>query len=135
MTRYQMLRQAVANLAAPPELQADYLDRLFVQCTGGGSAAAYGNDELALELDDIFIATDHMIEFDEITADEVAAVKSLNDHFAAFWQPGDATFWTREALFNDTRWQEVRTFATRVLKRLPDELRESDYTRGLARDE
>lgn len=39
-----MLREAVANLAAPPTLQVAYLDRIFVQCTGGGSAAAYGNE-------------------------------------------------------------------------------------------
>lgn len=41
MTRYQTLRDSVAILAATPEQQAEYLDQLFVLCTGGGSAAAY----------------------------------------------------------------------------------------------
>lgn len=134
-TRYQMLRGAVVNLAAPADAQAAYLDRIFVQCTGGGSAAAYGNDELALELDDIFMANGHMMEFGEITPDEVAAIQFLNDLVADYWQGDDTSFWSREALFVDPRWIEVRTEATRVLRQLPDELRESDYTRGLASDE
>lgn len=132
MTRYQMLRDAVANLAAPPDRQVEYLDRIFVQCTGGGSAVAYGNDELALELADGFVATGHVLEFGEITRDEVAAVKPLNDIFDAYWKPENPIFWAREALFNDPRWQEVRGLAARVLSQLPNELRESDWTRSIA---
>jgi hypothetical protein len=124
----------IANLAAGPEEQADYLDRIFVHCTGGGSAAAYGNDELALELDDILLATDHMIEFGELSADELATIRELSEHFDAFWKPKDPSFWTREALFDDRRWQGVRDLAARVLRRLPDEARDSDYTRGLSSD-
>ena len=131
MTRYQMLREAVAILAAPPNEQVDHLDRIFIECTGGGCAAAYGNDELALGLDDILLATNHMIEFGEISANEVAAIKPLADHFLAYWQPEDATFWHRAALFDDPRWQDVRAFARTVLNRLPDEKRESEYTRSL----
>ena len=131
MTRYQMLREAVAILAAPSKEQVDYLDRIFIKCTGGGSAAAYGNDELALGLDDTFIATDHMMGFGEISANEVSAIKPLNDHFLAYWQPEDATFWNREALFDDPRWQDVRALARAVLNQLPDEKRESEYTRSL----
>jgi hypothetical protein len=131
MTRYQMLREAIAILAAPANEQVAYLDRIFIECTGGGSAAAYGNDELALGLDDTFLATNHMMEFGEISADEVAAIKPLNDHFTSYWQPEDTTFWQREALFDDPRWQDVRALARTVLNQLPDESRESEYTRSL----
>lgn len=42
-----------------------------MNCTGGGSAAGYGNDELALQLNYKFLATGHMMEFGEINALEV----------------------------------------------------------------
>lgn len=129
-----MLREAVANLAAPPALQVDYLDRTFALCTGGGSAAAYGNEELLLEFDDSFISTNDMMNCGEITAKEVAAIGQLNDYINAIWQAEDEIFLDREALFDDPRWEEVRAIATRVLADLPDEPRESDYTRELARD-
>jgi len=131
MTRYQRLRNAVAILAAPPEQQAEYLDQLFVPCTGGGSAEAYGNDELVLGLDDIFAARGHMMDFGELKASEIAVIEPLNDLFLAYSQPVDVAFWKREALFDDARWQTVRDIATNVLSQLPNEARESDYTRGL----
>jgi hypothetical protein len=118
-------------LAAPPDEQAEYLDRIFIRCTGGGSAAAYGNEELALQLDDSLSPTAHMIEFGEITANEAAAIKLLNDHFLAYWQPDDPIFWGRDALFHDPRWQEVRAMAAHILNKLPDEMRESAFTRSV----
>ncbi len=45
-TRYTLLREAVANLAAPADAQVAYLDRSFSGLTGGQSAEVYGNDEL-----------------------------------------------------------------------------------------
>ncbi|MDB5673329.1 MAG: hypothetical protein JWM65_311 [Sphingomonas bacterium] len=129
-----MLREAVANLAAPPTLQVAYLDRIFVQCTGGGSAAAYGNEELLLELDDSFTCTNHMMECGEITANEVASVGRLNDYINAIWQAEDEIFLERESLFHDPRWEGIRTIATEALADLPDEIRESDYMRELARE-
>ena len=132
MTRYQMLREAVANLAAPAEEQVAYLDRIFVPLTGGGSAAGYGNDELALELEDIAPATADMMDFGEITAEEVEAVKAIDLLIAQYQQEHDPVFWRREALFDDPRWQNVREVAAQALAQLPDEARESDYTRELA---
>jgi len=129
-TRYQMLRETVSNLAAPADVQAAYLDRIFVQCTSGGSAEGYGNDELGLELDDIFMAHRHMMEFGEINEAEVAAVKTLHDFVNSHWGD-DNSFWDRKTLFVDPRWREVRAMAAEVLDQLPDELRESDYTREL----
>lgn len=125
-----MLREAVSNLAAPADVQVAYLDRIFVQCTGGGSAEGYGNDELGLELDDSFMAHRHMLEFGEINDAEVAAVKALYDFVNSHWGD-DSSFWDRKVLFVDPRWREVRAMAAHALNQLPDELRESDYTREL----
>lgn len=128
-----MLREAVAMLAAPPNEQVDYLDFIFASCTGGGSAAGYGNYELAYDLEDAFLATDDMLSFGEVSANEIAATKSLNDHLLRYWEIEDATFWRRGSLFDDARWREIRALAKIVLHQLPNEKRESEYTRSVKR--
>jgi hypothetical protein len=133
-TRYQQLRAAVANLAASADLQVAYLDKLFVLCTGGGSAAGYGNIELVEEFYDILLARNHMVEYDEIKPPEVAATAQLDEFLSLICAEQDDTLWAREALFIDDRWKKIRSRAAEVLKKLPDEARESDYTRGLVGD-
>lgn len=126
-TRYQMLRQAIASLAAPAEQQAAYLDRLHGPLTGGGSAAGYGNDELALEFDDFHCAVGHMLEYGEIRQTEIDAAKPLDELLLRRSGRRNADFWTREALFTDPRWDEVRDCARRVLAAFPDEERSSGW--------
>ena len=133
-TRYQRLRTAVANLAAPADFQVAYLDNIFVRCTGGGSAAGYGNVELVEEFYDIFLARNHMLEYDEIKQAEVAATVQLDGFLSLICAEQDGKLWAREALFIDERWKQIRSHAAKVLKELPDEPRESDYTRGLIGD-
>jgi hypothetical protein len=118
-TRYQRLRQTVANLAAPAEEQVRYLDLIFVPITGGGSAEGYGNDELALEFDDQFGCADHMIELGELTEDQKEALGPLDALLDRWSGRHNADFWRREALFGDPRWEEVRACAERALASLP----------------
>ena len=122
-TRYQQLRQAVANLASPAEAQVRYLDRIFSSITAGKSAVGYGNDELALELADIFLAAGDMIGHGELTEAEKEAVQPLDALLATWSGPEKGDFWRREALFDDARWTEVRACAARALAHLPDEER------------
>lgn len=122
-TRYQQLRQAVANLAAPADEQVRFLDEGFTSLTGGGSAAAYGNDELALELDDMFHAADDMIQQGELSEAEKEAIHPLDALLAEWSGQENADFWRGEALFHDARWAEIRACAARTLARLPDEER------------
>jgi hypothetical protein len=122
-SRYQQLRQAVVKLAAPAEEQVRYLDEIFTSITGGRSAAGYGNDELALELDGIFGAANDMIEHDELSATEKEAVRPLHELLDRWSGPEKAGFWGRDALFSDVRWDEVRACAAGALARLPDEER------------
>jgi hypothetical protein len=130
-TRYQQLRTAVANLAAPADLQVAYLDEIFVPCTGGGSAEGYGNAELVEEFYDVFLALNHMHEFGEIEQSEIAATMRLDSFLNLICASQDNVLWSREALFTDERWKQIRLHASGVLKELPDEPRESEYTRGL----
>lgn len=130
-TRYTMLREAVANLAASAEAQVAYLDSSFSGLTGGKSAEAYGNDELAMEFDDSFIAIGHMLEFGEVSQDEIDALRTLDEMLNCWSGSAHKDFWAREASFKDPRWQAIRSRAAEVLALLPDEVRESDYTRSL----
>lgn len=127
-TRYQQLRQAIANLAAPAERQAAYLDGIFEPLAGGGSAAGYGNDELALEFEDIHGAVGHMLEHGEITPAEIEAAKPLDELLLRWSGQDNADFWAREALFADPRWEEVRECASRCLAAFPDEERADGST-------
>jgi hypothetical protein len=128
-TRYQQLREAIANLAATADAQAAYLDRLFSRATGGASAADYGDDELALDFGDIYCAVGHMRECGEITQEEIDAAKPLHALLEKWSGEANADFWKREALFTDPRWEEVRLCAQKVLEAYPDQIRESDWTR------
>ncbi len=130
-TRYTLLREAVANLAASADAQVSYLDHSFAGLTGGKSAEAYGNSELAMEFDDSFVAVDHMLEFGEISQAEIDVLRSIDELLNRWSGLGHKDFWARKALFEDPRWQAIRLRATEVLALLPDESRESDYTRGL----
>lgn len=130
-TRYTLLREAVANLAAPANAQAAYLDRIFSGLTRGQSADAYGNDELALEFEDCFIAVGHMLHYGEIKTSEIDALQSLDDMLSRWSGEKHRDFWARTALFADPRWEAIRLRASEVLALLPDEARESEYTRNL----
>lgn len=131
-TRYTMLREAVANLAAPAEAQVSYLGSSFSGLTGGKSAEVYGNDELALEFDDRFMALGDMLYHGEVIQEEVDAPRTLEKMLSRWSGSAHRDFWARRALFEDPRWQAIRPRASEVLALLPDEMRESDYTRGLA---
>jgi hypothetical protein len=127
-TRYQQLRQAIANLAAPAEAQIAYLDGIHRPLTGGGSAAGYSNDELALEFEDIHCAVGHMLEYGEITQAEIEAAKPLNELLLQRSGQHDTASWTRGALFTDPRWEEIRECASRCLAAFPDEERSGGWT-------
>ncbi|RYG88230.1 MAG: hypothetical protein EON59_05095 [Alphaproteobacteria bacterium] len=131
-TRYTFLRESVANLAASAADQASYLDDSFAGLTGGKSAEAYGNDELAMEFDDSFIAVSHMLEYGEIRQSEIDALRSLDEMLNRWSGPRHTDFWARKALFEDHRWEAIRLRAIEVLALMPDEPRESEYTRSLA---
>lgn len=103
----------------------------FRNLTGGGSAAGYGNDELALEFGDIFCAVGHMLEHGEILQSEIDTVQPLSDMLELFQKEASKEFWRREALFSNSRWEQLRICAASTLLKLPDEERDSDYLRGL----
>ena len=119
-----MLRTAIVNLANPPESQAAYLDCLLAPVTGGASAESYGNDELALQFEDYFVTVQHMLSTGEINDSQALAAKPLQGMLERWSGRSNADFWTRRALFEDPRWEEVRDCARSILKEFPDETRD-----------
>ena len=129
MTRYTNLREAVQRLASPATDQVHWLDDFFSQLTDGRSAEAYGNDELVMEFDDIAVARNHMMECHELSANEAEIVAEFDRIIGSICDPSDAAFWERKALYEDPRWEQIRAAAKLTLAQLPDECRESDWTR------
>ena len=129
MTRYKNLREAVQLLASPAAVQVSWLDDLFSDVTDGGSSEAFGNDELALEFGDIALACGHMVECGEMSEAEKGIVGLLDELLTTISDASDDTFWQRNALYEDARWEELRACAKSTLSKLPDEARESDWTR------
>ena len=127
-TRYQQLRQAIANLAAPATEQRAYLESIFPSY-GSPLPPGFNTDELGMEFGDIYLATGDMLECGEVSQSEIDAARPL-DKFLEKWsgkQNGD--FWTVSALFDDARWDELRQLATQTLACYPDEIRESGFTK------
>ena len=107
-SRFERLRDAIANLAAPADQQDQHL-------TNQGFTADYGNDELAHEFDDIFSAAGHMEEEGELTPRQREAASPLDGLLKQWSGSLHADFWRREALWSDARWDEVRRVAREAL--------------------
>ena len=54
----------------------------------------------------------------EISQDQAAQLKALQDFFYTVDDSATSDFWTVEALFSDPRWDEVRNMAKQVLHTL-----------------
>ncbi len=121
MWRYAKLRRAIATLAASADEQHAWLEEIFAPVTKGLSAWGYGNDELALELNDIYLAARLMVEEHEISEAQAEAPRAL-DAFLEKWSGKEnADFWVREALWADPRWEEARQLARIALAEFPPE--------------
>jgi hypothetical protein len=129
-TRYQQLRMAIARLAATADEQNAYLDSILRHLTPAGDATGYGNDELALEFGNIYLAVVEMEHWGEITHEEIAAAKPLDALLDRWSGEANADFWEREALWIDPRWEQVRQCAREVLSQYPDEDRPSDWLKA-----
>jgi hypothetical protein len=112
-SRYEQLRQAIADLAAPA---ADQDARLC----GWGLDARYGNDELALTFGGIFLAANDMFDQGELSESQRRASAPLDALLQRWSGQENADFWERQALWTDPRWEEVRMCALEVLASFPE---------------
>ena len=119
MTRYALLRDTIAYFAAPAEVQLTH---------------DLGADDAVNDMETFFGAHKDMIAYDEITLAEVDAIRPLDDLITRFCASDSVKPWEDEdeaPLFSDPLWAEIRCLAMEVIAQLPDEKRESDYTRSL----
>jgi len=111
--RLDMLKLALANLAGSADDQARYLDGVL-----GNSAAAYGNDELAQELNDAFASHLDMKERGLMKDEQIDAVRQVDQLLGQISAGTEDVFWRREALATDPRWDQVRMAARAALRTL-----------------
>ncbi len=130
-TRYQQLRQAIARLADTADEQHAYLESILGHLTPDGDATGYGNDELALEFEGMYVAVGHMRDWGEIGQEEIDAAKPLNELLEKWSGQQNAEFWRRDALWSDPRWEQVRQSAREVLRLYTDEERLSGWVPGM----
>ncbi|WP_422344677.1 hypothetical protein [Parasphingorhabdus sp.] len=116
MTRIDRLEQAISNLAANADEQHAYLESILAPVSGYNDGRGYGNDELGLEFDDIFIAVDDVVHCSELSKDQLQATRLLDEHLGQLWGEQNADFWARDALWHDPRWQVVRDLAKKAKK-------------------
>lgn len=103
-SRYQQLREAISVLAAPANEQDAHLRRQ-------GFTEAFGNDELALEFEDVFISAPHLYRDGILTQQQFDAASAV-DRLLDQWSGEDhSDFWERASLWSDPRWEEVRQAA------------------------
>jgi len=96
---YTDLRDVVVRLTSPADAQCAYLDRLFANMSGGWSPSSYGNDELALEFEDSFVAVDYMLDHGKILPSQIEALSSLDQLLGAMSGEENKDVWKRQALF------------------------------------
>ena len=113
MTKTKLLEQqlstlwdAVLNLALPASEQLAILEAV-----GDGQAV----DELALDYDDNFWVVNEAESQNELTPDELSALRSLDRQLDQMSGEANAENWTVEALRFADCWKEVRELAAVTL--------------------
>ena len=101
-----LLWDAVLNLALPASGQLAILEAI------GDSQAV---DELALDYDDNFRIVNEAEPQNELTQDELSALRSLDQHLDQMSGEANAKNWTAEALRFADCWKKVRELAAIAL--------------------
>ncbi|HEX5114202.1 MAG TPA: hypothetical protein VFW65_03285 [Pseudonocardiaceae bacterium] len=101
------LMRAVAMLAMPAPIQADYLNRI-----GTPDVA----DELALELDDTLQLADKLRDHGYLTDTEYTMLHALNRKLDSMSGHNHEPLWRTSALAEQSEWQQVRAMAQEFLQ-------------------
>jgi len=110
-----VLRDRVKRLAADAQTQSDWLTESFAPIFGE-AASRTGNDELALEFSD---SLEFVLDNKWLSPPQAAALHALDAYLESISGQENWEAWTREALFTDQRWIEVRKLAQAALNTLP----------------
>ena len=107
--RRNRLIEVVGRLAAPAEVQINYLDQ-----HGFGPLA----DELALEFDDAALVVDQLHRDGTISETARLAIQALDRKLDSFSGEALEHLWTFEALRSAPEWKAVRGLARRCVSLL-----------------
>lgn len=93
------LRAALDVLAMPPERQLEHARQLGV-----------GNDELALEFDDVGPARTLLVKDGLLSGEQAASVAAVERQLSRISSAGPSR-WTNAALLSGEDWEELRRLA------------------------
>lgn len=114
-TLYTNLKDSIERLTWTPEQQVAYLDSILGHMTEAEDASGYGNDELALELEDNLFVLPKLLDAGLIKLETVDLIKPLDIFLEENSGQENADFWERDALYHDERWNKVRRLARTAL--------------------
>jgi hypothetical protein len=97
---------AIARLAAPAAVQAEYLREMSTYPSA---------DELALELSDLISSKGRLRTECSFSAEVLQLIEALDQKLNSFSAEQYASDWDVSALGRSDNWAEVRTIAQRVL--------------------
>ena len=109
------LKGSIERLTWTAEQQVAYLDSILGHMTEAEDASGYGNDELALELEDNLSILPNLLNAGLIQMETVDSIKPLDIFLEENSGQENADFWARDALHHDERWNEVRRLARTAL--------------------
>ncbi len=110
-----VLRDRVARLAADAQTQSDWLTDIFSPVFDE-AASQTGNDELALDFSD---SLEFVLDNNWLSPSQADALRALDAYLETISGQENWEAWTREALFTDQRWIEVRKLAQAALNTMP----------------
>ncbi len=114
-TLYTNLKGSIERLTWTAEQQVAYLDSILGHMTAAEDASGYGNDELALELEDNLFILPNLLDAGLVKMETVDLIKPLDIFLEENSGQENADFWARDALYHDERWNEVRRLARTAL--------------------
>ena len=114
-TLYTNSKGSIERLTWTAEQQVAYLDSILGHMTEAEDASGYGNDELALELEDNLFILPNLLNAGLIQMETVDSIKPLDIFLDENSGQENADFWARDALHHDERWNEVRRLARTAL--------------------
>jgi hypothetical protein len=118
VTSLEQLRDAIGVLAASPTDQQSYLAEIGHFSNLRKVDKLTNIDELALQFEDATYLVVGLVQRRELTAEAARCVEKLDAAIAQVSGNGNSDFWTIGALYEDSRWTQIRVLAQDCLSEI-----------------
>jgi hypothetical protein len=115
VTALEQLKHAIGVLAAAPEEQQTYLMGIRQADNKHPVDELTNIDELGLEFEDATYLVSRLLREQKLTNSSAQQIERLNSFLGQLSGMENKDFWTIRALYEDLRWDQVRTLARECL--------------------